>query len=398
MSNNKYNVPVLMYHSIGVPNKAWNWNYLTCPYDRFESQLKAIEELGLNTISLNTLYEYMVNGKTIPKKSIALTFDDGYADIWIYAYPLLKKYKMCGTVFINPDFVDPRENKNDLYELNGKSDHLSSSGFLSWSEIIQMDKEKVIFSESHALTHTWYPITDEIIDFRNPTDSYTWMTWNNNPELKYNLQIDANKLKQLGQPVYKHEKSLMHKRYFPDNSLDNYLKGFVKEKGGIEFFKQNNYKAVLFEQVEEYKKQNELDDKYESQEEYEKRIRYELEHTKTLLEEKLKRKITFLCWPGGSATKIGMKIATDLGYLFFNSARDLTLVERNEIRNVSKGGNRIKRFTPLIYFNGQENYKSKIIYANKFWMKLYVFRNNSSLLSKVVFKIASICSNILHKG
>jgi len=398
MSNNKYNVPVLMYHSIGVVNTSWNWNYLTCPYDRFEAQLKAIKELGLTTISLNTLYDYMVNGVSIPDKSIALTFDDGYADIWIYAYPLLKKYNMCATVFINPDFVDPRENNNDLYQLDKNTDNLATSGYLSWNEIIQMDKEGVVFSESHALTHTWYPISDEIIDFRNPTDSYTWMTWNKHPKLKHELQIDNIKLRDLGQPVYKHEKSLMHQRYFPDQDLDNYIQDYVVKQGGVNFFEKKDFKSVLLQKVEEYKKQNTINDRYETQKEYEERIRHELGFTKSILEEKLNREITFLCWPGGSATKIGMKIAKDLGYKFFNSARDLTPQERLKINNIPNGGNRIKRITPIVYFNGQENQNSKIIYANKFWMKLYIYRNKNTFLSKVLFKIASIFSNFIHKA
>lgn len=398
MSNKKYNVPVLMYHSIGVPNKTWNWNYLTCPYDRFELHLKAIQELGLNTITLNTLYEYMVNGKSIPENSIALTFDDGYADIWIYAYPLLKKYNMCGTVFINPDFVDPRENKNEIYQLDNKTEQMSTSGYLSWNEIIQMDKEEVVFSESHALTHTWYPISDEIMDFRNPKDEYTWMTWNNHPKLKHNLQIDDNTLKQLGQPVYKNEKSLMHKRYFPDIKLDQHLESFVKNNGGVDFFKQTNYKDILIQIAEDYKKENKINDQYETQDEYEKRIRHELGYTKNILEEKLEREITFLCWPGGSATDIGMSIAKELGYKFFNSARDLTPKERTEIKNISKGGNRVKRFTPLIYFNGKESYNSKTVYADKLWMKLYIYRNTNTFLSKVLFKTVKTIQNKLFKA
>lgn len=398
MSSKKYNVPVFMYHSIGVPNKAWDWNYLTCPYDRFEAQLKAIKELGLKTISLNALYDHMVDGKPIPEKSIALTFDDGYADIWIYAYPLLKKYDMCGTVFINPDFVDPRKSNNLLYQLDDNTKHLATSGYLSWDEIIQMDNEKVVFSESHALTHTWYPITDQIVDFRNPIDAYTWMTWNKHPDLKHQLQIDNIKLRELGQPVYKHEKSLMHKRYFPDQKIDSYVQDYVNKEGGVDFFKQTDFKSILLDKVEAYKEKNTINDRYETQEEYELRLRHELEFTKTILEQKLNREIIFLCWPGGSATKVGMKIATELGYKFFNSAKDLTTKERNGIKNIINGGNRISRITPLIYFNGQENQGSKIVYANKFWMKLYIYRNKNTFLSKVLFKIVSVYSNIINKA
>ena len=40
-------------------------------------------------------------------KDIVLTFDDGYLDNWVFAYPLLEKYNLRGTIFVNPEFVDP---------------------------------------------------------------------------------------------------------------------------------------------------------------------------------------------------------------------------------------------------------------------------------------------------
>lgn len=397
MSKKNFDVPVLMYHSIGIPNKKWNWNYLTCPFNRFEEQLQAISELGYSTISLNKLYDYMVEGKDIPNKSIVLTFDDGYADIWVYAYPLLKKYGMCGTVFINPDFVDRRNIKRKLYSDQVNISELDDSGFLSWEEIITMDQEGVIYSESHALTHTWYPNSSKIIDFRHPNDNYTWMTWNKYPELKPNLQIDDGSLISLGIPVYKSEKSLSSSRYFPDKNLDVYMEEFVKNNGGMKFFDQKDWKDLLFEQVEVYKKDNKLKDKFENEEDYKQRIHYELKYTKDLLEERLDRDITFLCWPGGSATEAGMKIAKDLCYQFFNTARDMSVDQRSRIENIKYGGIRVKRFTPFLYWDGQENIASHTIYANKLWMKLRLIRYSNKYLSKYWFKAVLLFVNGYYK-
>lgn len=388
-----FNVPVLMYHSIGIPDKKWNWNYLTCPYDRFEDQLKAIKESGYKTISLPTLYEYMVEGKELPSKSIVLNFDDGYADIWIYAYPILKKYGMCATVFINPDFVDKRSIKRKTYSENANLDELENNGFLSWNEIITMDREGVVFSESHALTHTWYPKTNKIVDFRNPKDDYTWMTWNKFPELKPNLQIDDKQFVNFGTPVYESEKSLSSARYFPDAKLDAQIELYVSKNGGVDFFKQNNWREILFKEVDLFKKTNVIEDKYENQEAYSKRIRHELEYTKDLLEEKLNREITFLCWPGGSATSIGMSIAKDLGYNFFNTARDLSIEKRNSIRNNKNGGERIRRFTPFMYWDGKESRNSQTVYANKTWTKLLLLRYTGKYFSKYWFKILTLMGN-----
>lgn len=394
--NTNYDVPVLMYHSIGVPNKNWNWNYLTCPFDKFEQQLQAIAEGGYTTITLNQLHDYMMLGAALPPKAIAITFDDGYLDIWTYAYPLLKKYNMCGTVFINPEFVDPREGLSERYKCDGITKGLPKSGFLNWDEIIKMDADGVVFSESHALTHTWYPISDEIIDFRHPNDEYKWMTWNDNTEKKHKLQFDDFELVKYGQPVYKHEKSLMHKRVMPDAGLDDFIVSYVNDNGGKEFFNQIDYKQQLMRKVDEYKKNNKTNYIAETDEQYHQRIRHELGYTKKILEDKLNRKITYLCWPGGSATKVGMEIAKSLGYKLFNVARDMNSTQRQAVRNVANGGERTKRFTPVVYFNGQENFNSKMVFAGKFWMKAYLYRYKGSFVSKLTFKALSVIAKVYY--
>lgn len=394
--NLNYDVPVLMYHSIGVPNKSWNWNYLTCPFDKFEQQLQAIAEQGYTTITLNQLHDYMLEGKPLPHKAIAITFDDGYLDVWTYAYPLLKKHGMCGTVFINPEFIDPREGLTRLYNCDGKTDGLPKSGFLNWDEIIKMDSEGVVHSESHALTHTWYPISDRIIDFRHPGDEYRWMTWNDNVKEKYRLQIDDEGLVKYGQPVYEHGKSLMHRRLIPDSELDAFLVDYVKNNGGTSFFKKNDYKQCLMAKVKEFKGSRTVNYNYETTEQYHQRIEHELSYTKDLLEEKLGRDITYLCWPGGSATKVGMDIAKNLGYKLFNTAKDMSSDERRAVKNIAKGGERTKRFTPIVYFNGQENYNSKVCYAGKWWMKVYLYRYGGSLSSKLLFKLMSIVASLYY--
>jgi hypothetical protein len=36
----------------------------------------------------------------VPRKSIVITFDDGYLDNWVYAHPILQKYGMHAVVFV----------------------------------------------------------------------------------------------------------------------------------------------------------------------------------------------------------------------------------------------------------------------------------------------------------
>ena len=56
-----------------------------------------------------------------------------------------------------------------------------------------MEEEGLVDIQSHSMTHTWYPKSDKIIDFRHPNDPYFWMTWNDNIDEKPYLQFDNPK-------------------------------------------------------------------------------------------------------------------------------------------------------------------------------------------------------------
>jgi len=73
---------------------------------RFESHLKYLKENGYQAITLDELLDFLATGKSLPEKPVVLTFDDGYADNYTNAFPLLQKYGMTGHFFIITDFVN----------------------------------------------------------------------------------------------------------------------------------------------------------------------------------------------------------------------------------------------------------------------------------------------------
>lgn len=66
----------LMYHSItpGDSTPSWEW---ALSFKRFCDQLSLLQTFGWHTVSLAQLKDGV---KSLPKKSILITFDDGYAD------------------------------------------------------------------------------------------------------------------------------------------------------------------------------------------------------------------------------------------------------------------------------------------------------------------------------
>lgn len=97
----KRRVPILMYHRIAdIPGDR---NAL--PAENFEQQLRYLAQNGYNTILPDELYEHYAHKKPLPPKPVMLTFDDGYADNFTAALPLLQKYSMKAVVFPIADWI-----------------------------------------------------------------------------------------------------------------------------------------------------------------------------------------------------------------------------------------------------------------------------------------------------
>ena len=120
-------VPVLMYHSVGVKNSDWRGSFLTCHYKIFENHLKWFKRKKYQSITLDEYYGYIFESGEIPKNSIILTFDDGYVDNYIYAFPLLKKYGFKGVIFVTTDFVSEDSIVRKKYDFSPNFNHNNST-------------------------------------------------------------------------------------------------------------------------------------------------------------------------------------------------------------------------------------------------------------------------------
>ena len=313
-------VPMIYYHSIADGNNGWLFRHLSCPVSIFESHLKALRRANFHTISLQRLYGYMAEGKQIPSRSVVLTFDDGYLDNWVYTYPLLKKYGQQGTIFVNPDFVDPSEsirpNLEEVWSNRISRQDLSTKGFLSWQEMREMERSGHIDIQSHGLTHTWYFSSPEIMDFHHPGDPYPWLGWNAHPERKHLWMIeDQQTFEPWGTPVYQHEKSLATRRYFPNEDLDATLANYVRDHGNKTFFESSDWRQQLEKAATDYRQTYGERGRFESDAEYKARLRHELAGSKQIIEEQLNKKVDFLCWPGAGYNDTSVEISREVGYL-----------------------------------------------------------------------------------
>lgn len=95
-------VPVLMYHHVS-PLKN---DMVSVTPSVFEGQMRYIKDAGYQTLSLDELIGFMEGSFKPDRKSVVITFDDGYLDNYIYAYPVLKACGLKAAVFLVSDWAD----------------------------------------------------------------------------------------------------------------------------------------------------------------------------------------------------------------------------------------------------------------------------------------------------
>lgn len=104
-------VKILIFHSVNDRESGFiKGTDVWTSSEKFEKYLKYIAK-NYQVISLKDLVVALKRRK-IPKGTVVITFDDGFADNYHFAYPLLKHYKMPATMFLVTDCI---ENKRPIW-------------------------------------------------------------------------------------------------------------------------------------------------------------------------------------------------------------------------------------------------------------------------------------------
>jgi peptidoglycan/xylan/chitin deacetylase (PgdA/CDA1 family) len=92
---------VLMYHRVDVSAPSdYISEALTVSPAQFAAELQYLHDRGLHTVGIAELERDLREHRSVAR-DVLLTFDDGYADQFRYAFPILQLYGDVATFFVN---------------------------------------------------------------------------------------------------------------------------------------------------------------------------------------------------------------------------------------------------------------------------------------------------------
>lgn len=126
---------ILMYHyirSVDQGSDPLGYNLSVTP-DDFNNQIAWLHEQGYIGVRMDGITRCLRGEAPCPGKAIALTFDDGYADAYTDALPVLKRYGLVATFYIVTNFV-------------------GQPGYMTWEQVAAL-RDAGMEIGSHTVSH-----------------------------------------------------------------------------------------------------------------------------------------------------------------------------------------------------------------------------------------------------
>lgn len=324
-------IPIVYYHSIAPINPNWNRNFLSVPPNLFEYQIKQFNK-WFQIIDINEYYNIRSGQIKGPKNPLLITIDDGFLDNYIFAFPILKKHKTKATIFISPEMVDQKAGTR----LNDSSNSNFKNGYMSWEEIKEMQFSGLIDFQSHTMSHTKFFVSDKITGFHHSNSDSLYTIGNIYPQEKpYHI---ANKTFQhlipFGTPLFEEKSSVIAQKVIISEEFVNGVQAILSKKNPNNY-SFNEWFSEIDELYQSYKNADSIIIKKETFEEQKKRIKYELLESKKIIESKLQKEVSFLCWPHGDNSSEVHQMALNSGY------KATTLGKLKEEESIDRIGHRI---------------------------------------------------------
>lgn len=255
----------------------------------FELQIKHLVR-KYKIVSLDQLVKNINNRQPV----IAITFDDGFKDIFLNAYPILQKYRVPATIFLTTDYINQKKvywwdkialilTKKGLKKVKVRNiPRKISKQIIEISSIIDVKKKNLTIKK-----------------FINALKKF-------NPEDRENLIKDLSK--QLG---------ISKSDFLKDNAMLNWAEARSMQESGLISFGSHTKTHRILTLLDRVQQKKELLD------------------SKKIIEEQLKSKIFFIAYPNGDNNKQINKIAKEAGYTA-GFVTDKFISEENDIFSLKR--------------------------------------------------------------
>lgn len=130
-------IPILLYHSVVDGPEGDHWSVSPAA---FAAHLDHLVEGGWRSATVSELAEAISAGREVPEKTVCVTFDDGFADFYSNALPLMEERGIVSTLYVTTSPVG-----------NGRSpDNVWHAPMLSWEQLAEITGRNVeIGGHSH---------------------------------------------------------------------------------------------------------------------------------------------------------------------------------------------------------------------------------------------------------
>ncbi len=136
----KMALPIFGYHHVLPSNAEVDAEVLNSPFmlsrRDFYHQMAHLAQQDFRAMLLDDLLKLQNGGVSQQEKHVAITFDDGWADNYQHAFPILESFDLRATFFVITSRID-------------------TAGYLSWDELRQMQQAGM---EIQSHTHSHVPL------------------------------------------------------------------------------------------------------------------------------------------------------------------------------------------------------------------------------------------------
>lgn len=151
-----------MYHHVS-PNPG----LVTVSPETFAAQMEYLAAAGYTTLGADEFLGFLRGERQVPEKSVLITFDDGYLDNYVHAWPVLQRLGLHAVIFVVTGWISdgparphagmegallphcPDHKACKAAIAAGRADDV----MLRWSEIEEMEASGAVEFHSHTHSH-----------------------------------------------------------------------------------------------------------------------------------------------------------------------------------------------------------------------------------------------------